>query len=106
MSEAWLGIPVRLALFVLFAGSYFYSPSDLNAQVTSTITDVAVVKKPGHVDGDATATVKGPTTVKGKTTVTEKKGRIASHALQVWRIMDGQGALLLLSPEKKGEQNR
>jgi hypothetical protein len=42
----------------------------------------------------------------GKTTETEKTGRIASHALQAWTIMGGQGALFLLSPQKKGEQHR
>jgi hypothetical protein len=38
--------------------------------------------------------------------ITEKTGRIATQAIQAWIVLDGQGALLLLSPEKKGLPNR
>jgi hypothetical protein len=70
------------------------------------ITKLAVTKKDGKVDGKAVATVLGPTKVKGKVLVQEKTGSIASHVLQAWPIMNGHGALLLLSPAKAGEQNR
>jgi len=106
MFRAWPAAAVRHTIFVLVAGSCWFGFIGLRAQVTSTITDVIVVKKPGQEDGAAVATVRGPSTVNGKVTVTEKKGRIASHALQAWKIMGGQGALLLMSPEKKGQQNR
>ena len=106
MFRAWPAVAVRHTIFVLIAGSCWFGGLGARAQVTSTITDVVVVKKPNRADGAAMATVKGPSTVKGKATVTEKKGRIASHALQAWKILGGQGALLLMSPEKKGKQNR
>lgn len=82
-----------------------YSPLTAQDQASS-ITRLAAVKKPGHADGKAMATVKGPTKVRGKVVVTETTGRIATNALQAWTILDGQGALLLLSPEKKGQQYR
>ncbi len=106
MSRAWSTVVVRHLIFVLIAGLSWFGFQSLWGQVASTITDVAVEKKPNHADGAAMATVRGQSTVKGKVTVTEKKGRIASHALQAWKIKNGQGALLLMSPEKKGEQNR
>ena len=79
---------------------------DLEAQATNTITSLIVVKKPGQMDGQAMATVRGPGSVKGKPTVKEKTQRIASHVVQAWTIMGGQGALLIMSPAKKGEQYR
>jgi LssY C-terminus len=60
------------------------------AQQPLSITKLTIEKKPGEADGRAMATV-------GK-----KTGRIASQAVQAWIIMQGQGALLLLSPQKKG----
>jgi hypothetical protein len=77
----------------------------LHAQ-QSSIVKLTVEKKLGAHEGRAMATVKGPAKVKGKLVITEKTGRIATQALQAWIIMDGQGALLLLSPEKKGLPNR
>lgn len=73
----------------------------LEAQ-SAAMVKLVIVKKPGAADGNAMATVKAPINVKGKVTLREKTGRIATHARQAWIIMNGQGALLLLSPEKKG----
>ena len=53
------------------------------------ITKLTIEKKPGQGDGSAMATA-------GKRT-----GRIASHALDGWIVLGGNGAVLLLSPEKK-----
>jgi hypothetical protein len=64
------------------------------AQKPPIITKVTVVKKGGESDGRAMATIG------------TKTGSIASHAVQAWVIMQGQGALILLSPEKKGEPYR
>ncbi len=64
------------------------------AQGPFTITKLIVVKKLGQSDGRAMATV-------GRQT-----GRIADHAIQAWMVMGGKGALLLLSPEKKGKAYR
>jgi hypothetical protein len=75
----------------------------LEAQ-SAVILKLVIVKKPGAPDGKAMATVKAPSNVKGKVTLREKTGHIATHARQAWIIMNGQGALLLLSPEKKGGQ--
>jgi hypothetical protein len=75
----------------------------LEAQ-SAVIVKLVIVKKPGAPDGQAMATVKAPIKVKGKVTMREKTGHIATHARQAWIIMNGQGALLLLSPEKKGGQ--
>ena len=72
----------------------------------SSIVKLTVEKKLGALDGRAMATVKGPAKVKGKVVITENTGRIASQAIQAWIVLDGQGALLLLSPEKKGLSNR
>jgi hypothetical protein len=72
----------------------------------SSIVKLTVEKKPGALDGRAMATVKGPAKVKGKVVITEKTGRIATQAIQAWIVLDGQGALLLLSPEKKGLPSR
>ena len=72
----------------------------------AAITRIAIEKKPGSADGEAIATVKATVTVKGKRSITNKSGRIATHAVQAWTIMSGQGALLLLSPQKKGQQYR
>jgi hypothetical protein len=77
----------------------------LHAQ-QSSIVKLTVEKKPGALDGRAMATVKGPAKVKGRVVITEKTGRIATQAIQAWIVLDGQGALLLLSPEKKGLPNR
>jgi hypothetical protein len=106
MSRRWPTVAVRHFILMLIAGFYWFAFQSLWGQVVSTITQVVVVKKPNQADGAAMATVRGQSTVKGKVMVTEKKGRIASHALQAWKIKNGQGALLLMSPEKKGEQNR
>jgi len=70
------------------------------------ITRIVIEKKPGVADGEANATVEGTLVVKGKRTIGNKSGRIATHAVQAWPIMHGQAALLLLSPEKKGQQYR
>lgn len=75
----------------------------LEAQ-SAVIVKLEIVKKPGAPDGKAMATVKAPVNVKGKATLSEKTGHIATNARQAWIIMNGQGALLLLSPEKKGGQ--
>ncbi len=79
--------------------------SPLAAQ-QSKITQLHVVKKDGHTDGKAIATVFGPIKKKGKVAEEEKSGSIGSHVVQAWSIMDGQGSLLLLSPEKQGGQYR
>ena len=57
-------------------------------------------------DGPAMAIVKGPAKRRVKVVITKKTGRIATKAVQAWIILDGQGALLLLSPEKKASPNR
>jgi LssY C-terminus len=102
-SAAMIDRPVFIGMTILailaFAGFR------LEAQ-SASIVKLVVQKKPGAPDGMAMATVKAPVTVKGKTTVREKTGHIALHARQAWIIMNGQGALLLLSPEKKGGQNQ
>ena len=72
----------------------------------AAITQIVIQKKAGSPDGEAMATVKATVVVKGKKTITDKSGRIATHAVQAWTIMSGQAALLLLSPEKKGQQYR
>jgi LssY C-terminus len=102
----WLGGSVLRAVSVLASAASLLISVGVRAQTTSTITALTVVKKPGQTDGQAMATVKTTVRVKGKTTETQKTGRIASHALQAWTIMGGQGALLLLSPQKKDEQYR
>ncbi len=95
----YLTLGITAALTIPLLGS------KLEAQ-QATITKLAIEKKPGAPDGKAMATVRATSAVKGKRTTTEKTGRIATHALQAWTIMDGKGALLLLSPEKKGRQYR
>jgi hypothetical protein len=65
-----------------------------------SMVKLIVGKKPGASEGRAMATVKGPLKVKGKVVIGEKTGRIATKAVRAWIIMDGQGPLLLLSPEK------
>jgi hypothetical protein len=77
----------------------------LEAQ-SAVMVKLVIVKKSGAPDGMAMASVKAPINVKGKVTTREKTGRIATHARQAWIIMNGQGALLLLSPEKKGDLNQ
>jgi hypothetical protein len=73
----------------------------LEAQ-SAVIVKLVIVKKPGAPDGKAMATVKALINVKGKANMGEKTGHIATHARQAWIILHGQGALLLLSPQKKG----
>jgi hypothetical protein len=90
---------LALAILAILASAGFR----LEAQ-SAVIVKLEIVKKPGAPDGQAMATVKAPLNVKGKTTMSEKTGHIATHARQAWIIMNGQGALLLLSPEKKGGQ--
>ena len=58
------------------------------------ITAITVVIKPGKQSGRAMATVKG------------KTASIAASAVQAWTIQQGQGALLLLAPLKKGQPYR
>jgi len=72
----------------------------------SKITQLHIEKKDGHADGKAVATVRGPVKKKGKVTEADKSGSIGSHVLQAWTVMDGEGALLLLSPEKQGDPYR
>jgi hypothetical protein len=88
------------AMLTLAAASLLPVTHSLQAQQTS-IVKLVVEKKPGSSEGRAMATVKGPMKVKGKAVIGEKTGRIATKAVQAWTIMDGQGALLLLSPEKR-----
>src|ERR1700721_2545277 len=95
----------RCAILMLIAAVMMPAPLCLHAQ-QSSIVKLTVEKKPGAPDGRAMATVKGPAKVKGKVVITEKTGRIATQAIQAWIVLDGQGALLLLSPEKKGLPNR
>jgi LssY C-terminus len=97
-------LTLRRALLVVAAAG-IPGPLYLYAQQAS-IVKLAIEKKPGSPDGRALAIVKGPSKIKGKIVVTEKTGRIATHAIQAWTIMNGQGALLLLSPERKGLPNR
>jgi LssY C-terminus len=75
----------------------------LEAQ-SAVMVKLVIVKKPGAPDGKAMATVKAPIKVKGKSAIGDKTGHIAMHVRQAWIILNGQGALLLLSPEKKGGQ--
>src|SRR3984957_12598514 len=96
---------LRCALLMLITVAVMPGPICLYGQ-QSSIVKLTVDKKPGAHEGQAMATVKGPAKVKGKIVITEKTGRIATHALQAWIILDGQGALLLLSPEKQGLSNR
>jgi hypothetical protein len=96
---------LRCAFLMLITAVLMPAPIYLHAQ-QSSIVKLTVDKKPGAHEGQAMATVKGPAKVKGKIVITEKTGRIATHALQAWIILDGQGALLLLSPEKTGLPNR
>jgi hypothetical protein len=58
------------------------------------ITSITVVTKPGKQSGRAMATVNG------------KTASIAANAVQAWTIQQGQGALLLLAPLKKGQPYR
>ena len=96
---------LRRAVLVFASTSPLAPTVCLHAQQAS-IVKLTVEKKPGALYGRAMATVKGPSKVKGKIVITEKTGHIAAHAIQAWIIMNGQGALLLLSPEKKGLANR
>ena len=101
MFRAWPAVAVRHTIFVLIAGSCWFGGLGARAQVTSTITDVVVVKKPNRADGAAMATVKGPSTVKGKATVTGEK---RTHRLPRPAGMEDfgrPGALLLMSPGEK-----
>jgi hypothetical protein len=91
---------VRRVYLVLMFAALLTVTLCLHAQ-QSSIVKLTVEKKPGALDGRAMATVKGPAKVKGKVVITEKTGRIATQAIQAWIVLDGQGALLLLSPEKK-----
>ncbi len=93
------------AIFSLTTAAVLLVSISLHAQQTS-IVKLVVEKKPGASEGQAMATVKGPMKVKGKVIIGEKKGRIAAKAVQAWIIMEGQGALLLLSPEKKDQPYR
>ena len=98
--------PARQRIFrslkvVVSALSPFLLVLPLMAQ-QSKITQLHVVTKDGRADGKAIATVFGPIKRKGKIVQAEKSGSIASHVVQAWSIMDGQGALLLQSPEKQG----
>jgi hypothetical protein len=93
------------AILSLTAAAVLTFTISLHAQQTS-IVKLMVEKKPGASDGRAMAAVKGPMKVKGKVVIGEKTGRIATKAVQAWIIMDGQGALLLLSPEKKDQPYR
>lgn len=93
------GVFMTVAILAILALAGFR----LEAQ-SATMVKLVIVKKPGAPDGQAMATVKAPIKVKGKVTMREKTGRIATHARQAWIIMNGQGALLLLSPAKKGGQ--
>ena len=78
----------------------FFLVSPLVAQ-QSKITQLHVVKKDGHSDGKAIATVFGPVKKNGKVTQAEKSGSIGSHVLEAWSIMDGQGALLTVAGEAR-----
>jgi hypothetical protein len=89
------------AILMLIVAAVLPVTISLQAQQTS-IVKLIVEKKPGASEGRAMATVRGPFKVKGKVVISEKTGRIATHAVQAWIIMDGEGALLLLTPEKKG----
>ena len=95
----------RLGIVMAVVAIILFSCVRLMAQ-QGTITRIVIEKKPRSVDGEAIATVKATALVKGKRTVTDKSGRIATHAVEAWTIMGGQGALLLLSPEKKGQRHR
>lgn len=80
----------KIARVVLSAAAMLFGISTTaSAQQRLLITKLTVVKKPGQSDGLALATVGTRT------------GRIASHALQGWIVLGGNGAVLLLSPEKK-----
>lgn len=98
------GSTVR-ALLTMVAAVTLLGASSVAAQQT-TITHLRVEKKPGAADGRAMATVTGSATVKGKVVAAERTGRIADHAVQAWSIMHGQGALLLLAPQKKTDLYR
>src|SRR3984957_9289110 len=95
----------RCAILMLIAAVMMPAPLCLHAQ-QSSIVKLTVEKKRGAHEGQAMATIKGPAKVKGNIVMREKTGRFATHALQAWIILDGQGALLLLSPEKNGMPNR
>ena len=100
-----LGKMLPRAMFTLIAAAVMPVTLALQAQQTAIIK-LIVEKKPGASEGQAMATVKGPLKVKGKVVIGEKTGRIATKAVQAWIILDGQGALLLLSPEKKDQPYR
>ena len=106
MSKKYLRKIVRGSTFTLISAINFFVFLHVGAQTGSTITSVTVVKKPGQSYGRAMATVKGSTTLKGKAVVAEKTASIASHVLESWTIMGGQGALLIKAPAKRGEQLR
>ncbi|HET6219227.1 MAG TPA: LssY C-terminal domain-containing protein [Acidobacteriaceae bacterium] len=93
------------AVFMAMVAILAFTGFRLEAQ-SAVIVKLVIVKKPGALDGKAMATVKAPVKVNGKIIIREKTGHIATHALQAWTIMNGQGALLLLSPEKKGGQDQ
>jgi hypothetical protein len=92
-------IPLTITAIILLSGVRLVAQQ-------AAITRIVIEKRPRSLDGEAVATVKATVVVKGKRTVTNKSGRIATHAIEAWTIMGGQGALLLLSPEKKGQQYR
>src|SRR3954466_11806026 len=55
-------------------------------------SDIHVEKKPGHQSGPVMATVNG------------KPRRILPEATQVWAVMGGKNALVLIPPSKKQPQ--
>ena len=105
MPRHFLAQMLRRAIHALAAAALLPATISLHAQ-QSSIVKLTVEKKPGAPDGRAMATVKGPAKIKGKIVITDKTGHIAKHAEQAWIIMGGQGALLLLSPQKKGLPHR
>jgi opacity protein-like surface antigen len=91
----------RVAAMVVF----ILTAMDLWSQ-EAKITRLNVIKKDGQADGKVMATVLGPKKINRKIVIKESTGSIANHAVRAWIIMDGQDALLLLSPEKKEQQYR
>src|SRR6202021_2682505 len=84
-----LGVLVAAVAFILHPALVAAVPA-----APPVITNITVVIKPGKLSGRAMATVKG------------KTANIAANTVQAWTIQQGQGALLLLAPLKKGQPYR
>jgi hypothetical protein len=84
-----LGVLTAAVALLLHSASLAAVPA-----APSVITNITVIIKPGKQSGRAMATGKG------------KTANIAANTVQAWTIQQGQAALLLLAPLKKGQPYR